>query len=137
MELLRCKARLSVLWLTMAVGTAVGGLFSLLEPGGIEEIMAGEMEGMQISEGTMVIYAFFFIIPLVVAILCLTLNGSANRWLNFVLGIVWGLWFVFEMTGKITGGETVLIAMWLMMGAGLVISAFIAWFGWKLSEVEA
>jgi len=137
MELLRWKARLSVLWLTMAVGTAVGGLFSLIKPGGIEEIMGGEMGGMQISEGYMVIYAFFFIIPLVVAILCLTLNGAANRWLNFVLGIVWGLWFVFEMTGHATGEETVLIAMWLIMGAGLVVSAFIAWFAWKWPELEA
>ena len=136
MELLRCKARLSVLWLTMAVGTAASMILSLLKPGGIEDIMGGEMGGMQISEGNMVIYALFFLIPLVVAILCLTLNGAANRWLNFVLGIIWGLWFVYEMTGQATGEETVLIAMWLMMGAGLVISAFIAWFGWKLSEVE-
>jgi hypothetical protein len=137
MELLRCKARLSVLWLVMAIGTAASMLSSLLMPGVIEDIMAGEMEGMQIGEGTMVIFALFFIIPLVVAILCLTLNGSANRWLNFVLGIVWGLYFVFEMTGHATGGETVFIATWLMFGAALVISAYIAYFAWKLPQVEA
>jgi hypothetical protein len=136
MELLRCKARLSVLWLTMGVGMAASMLLSLWMPGTIEDIMAGEMEGMQISEGIMAIYALVFIIPLVVAILCLTLNGAANRWLNFVLGVIWGLWLVFEMTGHAIGGETVFIAAWLMMGAGLVISAYIAYFAWKLPEAE-
>jgi hypothetical protein len=136
MELLRCKARLSVLWLVMAVGMAASMLLSFMMPGVIKDIMAGEIEGMQLSEGMMVMFAFFFIIPLVVAILCLTLNGAANRWLNFVLGIVWGLWIIFEMTGSITGGETVFIATWLMNIAGLVISAYIAYFAWKLPEVE-
>ena len=137
MEILRCKARLSVLWLTMAVGTAAAVFISLFTPGTIEDIMVCEMEGMQISEGMMVFYAFFFIIPLVVAILCLTLSGSANRWLNFVLGIIWVLWFVFEIVDQATGGEVVFIATWLMIVAGLVISAFIAWFGWKLPKQEA
>jgi len=121
----------------MAVGTAAAVFISLFTPGTIEDIMVGEMEGMQISEGMMVFYAFFFIIPLVVAILCLTLSGSANRWLNFVLGIIWVLWFVFEIVDQATGGEVVFIATWLMIVAGLVISAFIAWFGWKLPKQEA
>ena len=136
MEILRWKARLSVLWITMAVGTAASMLLRLLIPGVIEEIMAGEIGGMQFSEGMMVVYALFFLIPLVVAILCLTLNGSANRWLNFVLGIIWVLWFVFEIVDHATRGEAVPIAMWLMIIAGLVISAFIAWFGWKLPKQE-
>jgi hypothetical protein len=137
MELLRCKARLSVLWLTMAVGTVAAMFLSLLEPGVIEDVMAGEMEGMQLVEGMMVIYALFFIIPMVVAILCLTLSGSANRWMNFVLGIIWVLWFIFEIVGHATGGEAVPIGMWLMIIAGIVISAYIVYFAWKLPKQEA
>jgi putative effector of murein hydrolase LrgA (UPF0299 family) len=137
MELLRCKARLSVLWLTIAVGTAAAWILNVMTPGTIEEMMGGEIEGMPLGEGMILLYALFFLIPLVVAILCLTLNGSANRWLNFVLGIIWGLWFVFEIVGHVTGGEAGFIGMWLMMAAGLVISFFIAWFGWKLPEAEA
>lgn len=137
MEFLRCRARLAVLWLTMAIGTAVGGLFSLLTPGGIEDVMAGEMGGMQISEGMMVSYMFFFIIPMVVAILCLTLSGSANRWMNFVLGIIWVLWFIFDIIGSATGGEVVYIAMWLLMAAGLIIAAYIIYFAWRLPKQEA
>ena len=137
MELLRCKARLSVLWLTLAIGTAVSGLLHLLRPGGIEAIMGGKMGNMELSEGTMVMYLFFFIIAMVAAILCLTLNVSANRWLSFVLGILWILWFIFEIIGFATWGETVCIAMWLLTIAGLVFSAFIVYFAWKLPKQEA
>jgi len=136
MELLKCKARLSVLWLTMAIGTAVAGLFMIMKPGGMEEIMAGEMGNLQINETSMVIYALFFIIPMVVAILSLTIDGAANRWLSFVLGIIWGLWFVYDITGYVIGGETLSIAMLLIMAGGLVISAYIAYFAWKLPIQE-
>jgi len=132
MELLRCKARLSVLWLIMAVGAAASMLLNLLMPGAIKDVMAGEMGGMPLSEGMMVLFALFVLIPMVVAILCLTLNGSANRWLNFVLGIVWGLWFIVEIVGQVTGGEAAPIAMWLMFIGALVIAAYIAYFAWKL-----
>jgi hypothetical protein len=137
MELLRWKARLSVLWLIMAVGAAASMLLNLLMPGVIEDVMAGEMGGMQLSEGMMVLYALFFLIPMVVAILCLTLNGAANRWLNFVLGIVWGLWFVFEIVGHTAGGEAASVALWLMFIGGLVVAAFIAWFAWRWPKQEA
>jgi hypothetical protein len=136
MELLKCKARLSVLWLTMAIGTAAALLLVFMKPGGIEGIMGGEIGGMPLSEGILLLYAIFFLIPMVVAILCLTLNGAANRWLNFVLGIIWGLWMVFEIFMHITMVENVSIAAWPMIGAGLVISAYIAYFAWKLPIQE-
>ena len=91
MELLRCKARLAVLWVVMAVGTVSAMFLSLLTPGEIEDIMAGQWGSMDISQGIMAVYALFFVIPIVLAILCLTLNGSANKWLNFILGIIWVL----------------------------------------------
>jgi hypothetical protein len=136
MELLRCKARLSVLWLTMAIGTVSSLLLVFMKPGGIEGIMGGEMGRLPLSEGTLLLYAIFFLIPMVVAILCLTIDGAANRWLSFVLGIIWGLWMVSLIFSHITMGEAVPIASWLMMGAGLVISAYIAYFAWKLPQVE-
>jgi hypothetical protein len=137
MELLRCKARLSVLWLTMAIGTAVGWILSVMTPGALKEIMAGEWGGMALSEGFMVMYVFFFLIPMVVAILCLTLSTVANRWLSFILGILWILWFIFEIVGSATGEEAVFIATWLLLAAGIIIAAYIVYFAWKLPKAEA
>ena len=136
MELLRCKARLSVLWVLMAVGTVASMFLSLLTPGVIEGIMAGEMEGWELSEWMMVVFALFFIIPIALAILSLSLKGSANRWLNFIFGIIWVIWFIFEIFGHATGGEAVPIAMWLMLIAGIIVSVCIVYFAWKLPKQQ-
>ncbi|MFC1992503.1 hypothetical protein ACFLV3_01665 [Chloroflexota bacterium] len=98
--------------------------------------MGGEFGGMLINEGFMVVYALFFIIPLVVAILCLTLNGSANRRLNVILGIIWIIWFIFELVSHALMIEGVPIAMWLMLITGLVFVVYIVYFAWKLPEQE-
>jgi len=102
-------------------------LLDLMMPGGIEEMMAGESEEMMIG------YALFWLIPLIMAVLCLTLKNSLGRWLNFVMGIVFGLFFIIcEIIGHAIGwGEAVSIARWLMMIAGLVVAFFITWFAWK------
>jgi hypothetical protein len=137
MELLRCKARLAVLWVIIAVGTVSSMFLALLAPGRIENVMAGQWGGMQLNEGSMVVYALFFIIPMVVAILCLTLSGSANRWMNFILGIIWVLWFIFEIIYHATMIAAVPVAVWLMIIAGTVISVYIVYFAWKLPKQEA
>lgn len=137
MDLLRCKARLSALWILMFAGTAASMFLNLLGPGKIQDVMAGEMGGMELSEGMLAFMSLFFIIPGILAILCLTLKVSANRWLNFIFGIIWFLWFIFEIVGQMTMGEGLYLSGWLMMLAGLVFSAYIAYFAWKLPKEEA
>ena len=135
MELLRCKARLSVLWVFMAVGMSAYMFIYFMMPGTIEEVMAGEMEGKQLSEGMMVVYALYWLIPLVMAVLCLTLNGSANRWLNFVLGILFALWFIAGIFEHVVMGEGS-AAILLMFIVAIVVGALIAWFAWKLPKQQ-
>jgi hypothetical protein len=137
MELLRWKARLSALWVFVAVSTSAMMFLSFMMPGAIEEIMAGKMAGEPLCEGMMVAYAFYWLIPLIMAVLCLTLNGSANRWLNFVLGIIWGLWFIAGIFEHVVMADESSVAILLMFIAVIVASAFIAWFAWKLPQVEA
>jgi len=132
MELLRWKARLSVLWVFIAVGMSAVMILRFMMPGVIEEVMVGESEGM------MVAYAFFWLVPLAVAVLCLTLKDSLNRWTNFVLGILLGLFFIIcEIIVPVIQRDAVSVALWLMIIAGLLVLFFIAWFAWKWPEYEA
>ena len=136
MELLRCKARLSVLWVFMAVGMSAFMFLYFMMPGTLEEVMAGKIEGMQLSEGMMVGYSLYWLIPLIMAVLSLTLNGSANRWLNFVLGIIFALWFILGIfEHSVVSEESV--AILIMYIAAIVVGALIAWFAWKLPKQEA
>ena len=137
MDLLRCKVRLSVLWLAMFAGTVASMFLGLLTPGTIKEVMGGTWGGEKLSEGMLIMYAFFFIIPAVLAILSLTLNGSANRWLNFILGIIWVLGLIFELVREATGEMTMYIASYLMFAAGIIIAPYIAYFASKLPKQQA
>ncbi len=137
MELLRCKARLSALWILMFAGTLASMFLNLLRQGMIQEVMAGEWEGWELSEGMLAFYSLFFIIPAILAILSLTLKGSANRWLNFIFGIIWFLWLIFGVVSHMTMGEGLCTSGWLMMLTGIVFSAYIAYFAWKLPKEEA
>ena len=137
MEILRWKARLSVIWVVMAVGYTAGWFLMFMMPGVMEEMMAGEMPaGKPLSEGRMVMYALFWLIPIVMAVLCLSLKDSPNRWLNFVLGIIFGLFFIFEITSRSIEGDEVSIAIWLIFIAAIIFSALVAWFAWKWPKQE-
>jgi hypothetical protein len=137
MELLRCRARLSVLWVFMAVCMSPLMFSYFMMPGGIEDVMAGEFAGEPLSEGMMVVYALYWLIPLIMAVLCLTLNGSANRWLNFVLGIIWLLWFIAGIFERVFMADESSVAILLMFIAVIVAAFFVVWFGWRLPKEEA
>ena len=132
MELLRWKARLSVLWVFMVVGKSAAMVLGFMMPGVIEEMMVGESEGMMVG------YALFWLVPLVMAVLCLPLKDSPNRWLNFALGILFVLFFIIcEIVVPAIRGDALSVALWLMTVAGLVVAFFIAWFAWKWPKHEA
>ena len=133
MEVLRCKTRIAVLWLTMAAGMSAAMLLMIMTRGGLEELIA-EVETM--GAAGLVIMAIFWLAFLILAVLSLTLKYSANRWVNFILGIVFGLFYIYDMISHLTK-EEVSAALVLMLVAAIVIPAFIAWFAWKLPREEA
>ena len=137
MEILRWKTRLSVIWVVMAVGYTAGWLLMFMMPGIMEQMMVGEMPaGKPLSEGRMAIYALFWLIPIVMAVLCLSLKDSPNRWLNFVLGIIFGVFFIYEIASRSIEGDEVSIAIWLIFIAAIIFSALVAWFAWKWPKQE-
>ena len=136
MELLKWKARLSALWVFIAVGMSAAMFLVLMMPDEIEETMAGEFLGMQITEGSMVIIAVFWLIPLIMSILSLTLKDSASRWLNLVLGIAYGLCFIAGIVYFLIEDKTLSIALWIMTISGLLASFFVVWSACKLPNED-
>ncbi len=83
------KIKLAVLWIFEAVSWSAYAVLMFMLPGAIEEIMAGEIGGDPISEGVLLAFALFWLIPLTMAVMSLTLKDSANRWLNIIVGIAY------------------------------------------------
>ena len=137
MELLRWKARFAVLWIIEAFGMSVFMFLFFMEPGVIEGIISGHFGSSQISEGFLFYLAIFWFIPFILAFLSLTIKGSANRWTNFVLGILFAIFYAIDISNHAAGEEIPSVAFLITGILGIVAAALIAWHAWKLPKLEA
>jgi hypothetical protein len=131
MEVLTWKVRISVLWLFCAVAMSAGMVLGFMEPGVIEEVMAGEM-----SVGVLLFMSLLWLIPLVMAFLSLTLKDAVNRWANIILGIVFAVFHIVNVIRVTMTGELPVGALLIALSM-IVAPALIAWHAWKWPTQEA
>ena len=129
MEILRWKTRIAVLWLFMAVAMSAHSLLAAMVPGAEEE-----MAEMALGPGMLLFFALFWWVPLVMAVLSLSLKDSANRWTNFILGIIFTLLNIFHLTEHFAQPSVHQI---LIVGSTVVVTGLIAWYAWKWPKQEA
>jgi len=129
MGILQWKIRISVLWIFMAVAMSAHGVLAFMEPGAMEQI--GEM---QTSAGMFLFMALFWWVPLVMAVLSLTLKDLANRWTNIILGIVFTALNIFHLIEHLADPSAHQI---LIIGSTVVVTALIFWHALKWPKQEA
>jgi hypothetical protein len=118
------KIKISVLWIFVTLAALTTTILYFMEPDALEEIMAGEALGMQITPEILVVAAIERLGPLIMAFLTLTLKDSVNRWANIILGIVYTALSIISMIGYSP-------QMMLMWGSAAVATALIVWYAWK------
>jgi hypothetical protein len=120
------KIRLSALWAAAMLNGLMGGMLELFEPGLIEQVIAGEIGGMQITSEMLLFMAILMVIPPIMVFLSVTLKDKANRWTNIILGIVFFGFGLLELAEKITQ------PYFLVSGIlGIVFAVLIVWYAWK------
>jgi hypothetical protein len=126
------KIRISVLWLFTEVAGLASGLLALMELGVIEQVMAGEIEGMKIGPEFLLLLAILLLVPLVMAFLSLACpRDSRNRWANIIVGIVWTGLGLTDLPKYLAKPSAYAILMWL---SGVVATALIVWYAWKSKQ---
>jgi hypothetical protein len=81
MDSLALRTRIAVLWLFVVVTMSTNTLLYLSVPDGIDEIRAGLVVGLQAGPVPLLITAImYYWVPLIMAILSLTLKDEVNRW---------------------------------------------------------
>ena len=130
MEALALKTRLAVLWLFVAVTMSANTLLYLIVPGVIDEIRAGTVVGMQAGAGLLLTMAvMYFWVPLVMAVVSLTLRDKLNRWASVSLGAFYVAFLSFELFMNIT---TVAYPYVILMDSSAIgVAALIAYYAWK------
>jgi hypothetical protein len=129
MELLRWKTRIAVLWIFMAVAMSAHAVLSFMAREVVEQ-----MWEMEMGPGMMLFMAIFYWVPLVMAVLSLTLKDTANRWANFILGIVFTILNIVHLSEHFAQPSAHLI---LLIGSTVVVTGLIAWFAWRWPKQEA
>jgi uncharacterized membrane protein HdeD (DUF308 family) len=131
---LALKIKISVLWLFYAVALVAYMTLAGFEPGALEQVMAGEIDGMQITPELMLLFAILFLAPLVMAVLSLTLKDKANRWTNIIIGTVFVILQLVALSETMTQPSAWMI---LMEISKLVAPALVVWYAWKWPKQEA
>jgi hypothetical protein len=127
------KLRFSVLWLLWLVTDLSTGMLLLIEPGIIDEIRAGELFGQQVGPEMLLVGAIIYLFPLMMVVLPLIVKGSANRWANIVVGVVYAFLSLTEIIEQAAEPWAYRILMTLLKVA---FSVLIVWFAWKWPKQE-
>ncbi len=118
------RLTISALWIATLFLFAYGDIFGFFKPGQIEEVTAGEISGIEITEVFLLGASVYIAIATVMVFLSLVLPPKVNRWTNIVLSI---LYVVSVVASAI--GETSAYFLFLSV-VECVLLVLIAWFAW-------
>lgn len=82
------RAKLTALWVFVFLNMIFCDLHQLGHPGFIEEIMTGVVNGVQVTDGLMLIGGIMIAVPLLMIPLIQFLNFKENRLTNLVMGVL-------------------------------------------------
>ena len=126
------KIKLSALWITLMLFYIYADILGFYSPGVIGNVMAGEIAGIQLTEGYLLIMAIWMAVPSLMVILSLTVRAKINRWLNLIFGIL--SLFVLGVTFFV-GDFSIRYALQAIIEAALMV--MIAWYAWKWPKAES
>jgi len=140
METLWRKIRIAVLWLIAAEAMSAHMIMVTIDPVPMQKMLAW---GATIDATGWVFGAIYWLIPLWMAFVTITVEGSFNRWANLVLGIIGTLLSIYHFF--MCGVPLVTPVLFaeptahhiLLLGTAVVATALITWYAWKWPKQEA
>ena len=129
------KTKLSALWAARMLSALQADVLVFLQPGMLEEMIAGTTEP-QITNELISVMAIIFMVPIFMSFLSLTLQDKANRWANLSIGIFFvGFDLIFLIlvlfVWQALAYEKILYVVYL------VFTSLIVWYAWKWPKQEA
>ena len=126
------RIKLSALWVTVMFCYLYADVKTFYKLGHIEEVISGEVGGMQFSQAFLLGSAILMAIPSIMVFLSLTLKHKVNRWANIILGLVYT--GVIVITLIMPGAW----AYYIFFGiVEVVLTLLIVWYAWKWPIQEA
>ena len=142
MEYLRWTVRIAVLWLIAAEACSAHMIMVTIDPVSERLMLEG---GATVNAFGWLFGAIYWLIPVSMAFVTMSVKGSANRWANLVLGIIGTLLGIYHFfmcgvpvsfipQGPVAGPTAHHI---LLLAAALAATALITWYAWRWPKQEA
>jgi len=126
------KVKLSVLWIALMFFYLYNDVLSFFRRDIVEEVLSGEMGGMQIGQTFLFGAAILMAIPIFMVFLSVSLPARANRWTNIIVGI---FHVIVLLATQLVPGETwVNYRLYEILEA--VFIALIVWTAWRWPKQE-
>jgi hypothetical protein len=101
-------------------------------PGNIEELLSGEIAGIQMTQGLLLGSAVLMAIPSAMVFLSLALKAKANRLANIIVGFV----YMGVLGSTFLTGRNPAYYIFYAMGKATLI-ALVIWHAWRWPKREA
>ena len=125
------RLKLSALWIALLFLFAYGDIFGLFQTGRIEEVSAGEISGITITQVFLFASSVYVAIASAMVFLSLVLRPRVNRWTNIVLAILYILSIVVSSIG-----ETWAYYFFLSVAESALL-LLIIWYAWTMPRHQA
>jgi hypothetical protein len=124
------RFKIAALWIAMLFLFAYGDIFGFFSPGQIEEVMAGEISGMAITEVFLFAVSLYIAIASVMVFLSLVLIPTVNRWINIVLPSLYVVSIVASAIGETSA------YYWFLSIVESVLLLLVVWYAWTWPRRE-
>jgi hypothetical protein len=121
-----------VLWLIQSASFTTYLIFESVER---RAANANQTTNIEQIKATLLAVAVFYFILWLMAWLSLTLKDAANRWTNFVLGVIFAVILAVVGLGYAKAGAS--SAMLFNVFWGFVAALLTIWYSWKWPKQEA
>ncbi|HEX5881549.1 MAG TPA: DUF6326 family protein [Actinomycetota bacterium] len=118
------------MWIAMLFLFAYGDIFGFFSPGQIEEVMAGELSGMAITQVFLFAVSLYIAIASVMVFLSLVLSPTVNRWTNIVLPSLYVVSIVASAIGETSA------YYWFLSIVESALLLVIVWYAWTWPRRE-
>lgn len=127
------KARLSTLWIFALFNYLYCDVVGLMDPGLLKQFMAGNVGGMQVTQGFLLAAAILMEIPISMVFLSRILKYGANRWANMIAGTIMT---VVQFSSLFFGSPPTIYYVFFSI-IEMASTAFIVWYSWKWANPES
>ena len=124
------KAKLSTLWIFVLFNVIFRDIHELFRPGLLEQMMAGSVNGVQVTDQALLLAGILIEIPIAMVLLSWIFEYRVNRLANIIMG-------VFMIVSVVINNTAPDLDNIFFAAIEVVALSLIIWYAWKWPKQES